>query len=153
MLAAKIKLPPAKPVVYWVNPSKGSQNREPLRGGVRRTAPKLISLANNYFDHRAPTVPYTDSKPSPTDAKVKPFGVPWQSRGFTSLKLRIFMALPASVLHAVLTNRPGWNPSRYWFLDSDFLGYFPLGAVQPRYGYARCLFYQPLYAVPTNCRG
>jgi len=42
----KIKLPPAKPVVYWVNPSKGSQNREPLRGAVRRTAPKLISLAN-----------------------------------------------------------------------------------------------------------
>jgi hypothetical protein len=77
-----------------VNPSKGSQNREPLRGGVRRTAPKLISLANNYFDHRASPIPCTDS--SPTDAKVKPFGVPRQSRGFTSLNyVAVFAAMCA----------------------------------------------------------
>lgn len=80
--AIQSKLPPAKLVVYWVNPSKGSQNREPLRGGVRLQL-QSISLANNYFDHMAYPIPYTDSKPLPTDAKVKPFGVPRQSQGFT----------------------------------------------------------------------
>jgi hypothetical protein len=58
---------------------------EPLRGRAGRTAPKLIYLANNYFNHIISPGPYADSNPSPTGVKAEPFGVPRQSRGLSHL--------------------------------------------------------------------
>lgn len=86
----QIKLPPAKPVVYWVNPSKGSQSREPLRGGVRLQLQSNLSCKQLLRSYGLSSSIHR-FKTTPTDAKVKPFGVPRQSREFTSLNYIICM--------------------------------------------------------------